>query len=240
MAFVGSNLHPQVIVWLGSPDCQAGHEAILNELAQVCNEFLTNVTQDDPNLNVIKGNLGEFIGFCLGKWNTLSQFQVFAANAFTPLSAISKPEIDIVWLYFGDTPDEDIAVLQEVKTTGQISLSYADKLMLDYDKLFGTNPALTLQTRLQAIKNKLEYEHRRKDLCKRVSQLAGNTPQTSTGIRLLPTLIYEKDGADPKTKMIAIRSALCGKGWSSSAVEAWALGLSNLNLRLIRLATGRN
>lgn len=240
MSFNGISEQPRITVWLGNPDCQSAHDAVLDELSQFCSEFLLKAPSDDARLNILKGNLGEFIGFCIGKWGALSSHRAFAANAFTPLGSISKPEIDIVWLYFGEKPSDDIGILQEVKTTASTSLSYADNLIKDYEKLFGTDPALTLQTRLQAIKNRLEYEHKRKDLCARISNLAGQSPQTSLRIQLIPTLVYEREGNNPLTRMVAIRSALCGRGWTPSSVEAWAVGLSDLNARLVRLATGKH
>ena len=75
--------------------------------------------------------------------------EAHAANAWDPLSSISRPDIDIVWAYFGELPDGDWVALQEVKTTVTNSLSIADNLIEDYDKLFGENPKLTLRTRLE-------------------------------------------------------------------------------------------
>jgi len=112
-------------------------------------------------------------------------------------------------------------------------------LIHDYDKLFGTDPRFTLQTRLQDIKNKLEYEHQRPDLCPRVADLAGRSPQTSPQVRLLPTLVHERLTSDPQTKMLAIRQTLYGKGWALSAVQPWAIGFFDSNARLLRLAMGQ-
>ena len=89
-------------------------------------------------------------------------------------------EIDIVWIRFGATTDDDVAVLQEVKTTGSPLLTLADSLIRDYDKLFGTDPHFTLHTRLQDIKNKLGYEHGRPELCPRMTELAGQSPHVTT------------------------------------------------------------
>jgi len=163
----------------------------------------------------------------------------FTANALNPFRKISKPEIDIVWIRFGATTDDDVAVLQEVKTTGSPLLTLADSLIRDYDKLFGTDPHFTLHTRLQDIKNKLEYEHGRPELCPRMTELAGQSPQTSPQVRLFPTLVHERHESDPQTKMLAIRETLCGKGWARQVVQSWAIGFVDLNDRLIRLAQGR-
>jgi hypothetical protein len=39
--------------------------------------------------------------------------------------------------------------------------------------------------------------------------------------------------------MTVIRTTLLSKGWSQDAVEGWAIGLSDLDDRLVRLATGQ-
>lgn len=186
-----------------------------------------------------KGNLGEFIAFCVGKSNDFSSFTPFPANAFNPLSPISKSEIDIVWTFFGQEEKDDCAVLQEVKTTSDSSLSMAYELVADYGKLFGTDPALTLHTRLQAIKNEMEFKLKEPTLCPRMSKLAGNSPSTSARIRLLPTIVHERKNSKPGLRMLAVRSTLVGKGWPPGAVESWAIGLFDLESRLIRLAMGK-
>lgn len=227
-----------VVLWLGDPDCQAAHDAILHWLNENCPNFYTAPSEDD---NILKGNLGETIVFCIGYWYVFNtpQEKAFVANALNPFGGISQPNIDMVWLRFSETSDEDVAVLQEVKTTGDASLTLADNLIRDYDKLFGTNPRFTLHTRLQDIKNRLEYEHKQPELCPRVATLVGQSPQTSPQVQLFPTLVHERRESDPQTKMLAIRETLCGKGWARRAVQAWAIGLFDLNERLLKLAMGR-
>ena len=95
-------------------------------------------------------------------------------------------------MFLGADPKEDWASLQEVKTTSGKDLSYADALVPDYEKLFGTNVRLTLQTRLQDIQARLEFGSRRRDLGDRVFRLAGNSPQTSSRVRLLAYVWGEK------------------------------------------------
>ena len=71
-----------------------------------------------------------------------------------------------------------------------------------------------------------------------MTELAGQSPQTSPQVRLFPTLVHERHESDPRTKMLAIRETLCGKGWARQAVQAWAIGFFDLNDRLFRLAQG--
>jgi hypothetical protein len=237
LSFAKNETHG-IILWVGDPDCQAAHNATLGWLQANCPTFCSTPSAGD---NILKGNLGETIAFCVGYWYVFnnSEEKTFAANALNPFGGISRPDIDIVWIRFGETADDDMAILQEVKTTGDLALSLADNLISDYDKLFGTNPRFTLHMRLQDIKNKLEYEHKQPELCPRVAQLAGQSPQTSPQVQLFPTLVHERRGSDPQTKMLAIRETLYGKGWSRKAVHPWAIGLFDLNSRLLRLTMGQ-
>ena len=237
-AFV-SSAHNGVIIWRGNPNCQAAHQAILQWLTAHCTPFLPSPPTGGPNLNVLNGNLGETMTLCVGLWRPQPHSHLVAANAFTPFSGISKPELDILWLWFGATEAEDAAYLQEVKTTTNPALHYANELVTDYDKLFGTDLSLTLHTRLQHIKNKLQYEWRLPSAyVSRVNKLAGISPNTSPKIRLVPTLVHEAQGANPLSRMSAIRGTLIGKGWPSTSVEAHAIGLTDLANRLLRLAVG--
>jgi hypothetical protein len=228
-----------VVLWVGDPDCQAAHDATLRWLRGNCPVFCPTPSATD---NILKGNLGETITFCVGYWYVFngSHVHAFSANALNPFGGISKADIDIVWIHFGETGDDDMAILQEVKTTGEPSLSLADGLINDYDKLFGTDPRFTLHMRLQGIKNAIEYEHKRPDLCPRMAELAGQSPHTSSRVLLCPTLVHERHASDPQTKMLAIRETLCGKGWARKAVQPWAIGFFDLNERLLRLAMGQH
>jgi hypothetical protein len=69
--------------------------------------------------------------------------------------------------------------------------------------------------------------------------LLGKSPQTSPKIRLRPTLVHELVGTTPHPKMTRIRNSLIGKGWTPQLIEAWAIGLTDLDDRLYRLATGK-
>lgn len=231
-----------VTLWVGNPDCQTAHDAILAWLRPRVSSFrIFSPIPTEPD-NILKGNLGEAISFCVGVWNNFSGYRPFPANAFNPLNTISKSEIDIVWILFDEIAANDIAVVQEIKTTSDSSFGLADRLVNDYDQLFGTAPKFTLRTRLDSIKSEVEFKLQRPDLLQRVDQLAGNSPGTSPKIMLVPTLVHDRQGNNPQTKMVAIRSTLCSasKGWSSSAVTAWAISLTNLNSRLVRLAMGHN
>ena len=224
------------LAWEGDPDDDAAHQTIRTWLqSAVTAGFLGPTT---PLPQPVKGNLGEFIAYRIGQNYVFTNVTIaHAANAWDPLSHISRPDVDIVWLYFGSTEADDWAALQEVKTTGQASLGLANDLITDYEKLFGENLQVTLQTRLGALKNKLDQQGQGY-LSSRITALGGPSPNRALGIRLIPTLLH--DAADNSaTKMAVVRQALIGQGWSSNVVECWSIGLGDLNNRLTRLARGQ-
>ena len=185
------------------------------------------------------GNLSEFIGFCIGKETDFAGCYVFAANAGTPLSDIATNGLDIVWLWFDHDPRKDFGVLQEVKATTQAELNYATNLVNDYRKLFGTDLQFTLQSRVQAIKNELEYKVKRPDLCTRADALAGVSPASCPGISLVPTLVHDLASKPPVPKLLAVRTAIAALGWPTGAVIPWSVALSDLESWLLRLACGQ-
>ena len=222
--------------WEGDPDEDAAHETILAWLRGAVTAGFLKPT--DPLPNAVKGNLGEFIAYRIGEDYVFTNVTIaHAANAWDPLSQISRPEVDIVWLYFGSAEADDWVALQEVKTTGQASLGLADSLITDYEKLFGQNLQVTLQTRLGALKNKLDQQGQGY-LSSRVTALGGPSPNRALGIRLIPTLLHDA-AHDSTTKMAVVRQALIGQGWSSNVVECWSIALGDLDNRLTRLARGQ-
>ena len=223
-------------LWEGDPNDEAAHHSILAWLqATVTAGFLQPT---EPLSNAIKGNLGEFIAYRIGESYVFTNVEIaHAANAWDPLSHISRPDVDIVWLYFGRNQADDWAALQEVKTTGETSLGLADSLINDYEKLFGENLQLTLQTRLGALKNKLDQQGQGY-LSPRVTALGGPGPNQARGIRLVPTLIHDA-ALDSSAKMATIRQVLIGRGWSTDAVECWSVALDEIDQRLTRLARGQ-
>ena len=227
---------PGWLAWEGDPDDDAAHQRVLDWLQGVVSAgFLKS---SESLSNAAKGNLGEFIAYQLGSSYVFTNITIaHAANAWDPLSQISRPDIDIVWLHFGDSETDDWAALQEVKTTGEASLRLADGLITDYCKLFGENVRLTLQTRLGALKNKLEQQGQG-DLSPRVSELGGPSPYLARGIRLIPTLLHDA-AHDSSTKMTVVRQVLIGQGWSSDVVECWSVAMTDLDNRLTRLARGQ-
>ena len=196
------------------------------------------VKETVPLSNRVKGNLGEFIAYSIGKNYVFTNVVIAdAANAWDPLSEISRPDIDIVWLHFGSIPEDDWAALQEVKTTGEASLGLADSLITDYQKLFGENLRLTLQTRLGALKNKLD-QRGHGYLAPRVTALGGPSPDRVRGIRIVPTLLHDA-AYDSSTKLATVSQTLIGRGWQTDNVQCWSISLGEIDQRLTRLARGQ-
>ena len=232
-------LHPDsTALWEafeGDPDSNAGHRTVLVWLRRAAQSTFLKAGQ--PFLPAIKGNLGEFIAYrVIDAYRYPSGALVFSANTATPLDHNSSTGVDIVWLYFGNSPNDDWAALQEVKTTGDSSLSLALELEDDYKKLFGENPRLTLQTRLGALKNELEQQNQG-HLAKRVTGLGGPNAASCRGIELRPTLIHDAQHSAAQ-RMEAVRVALVGLGWPAASVTCFTIALDDLDSRLFRLARG--
>ncbi len=231
--FVKTSTQP-VCVWGPAPDDQAAHAWVLERLVQMGLPFSRGVLSSR-----IQGNLGECCCMLIGAENDFRGFNCFPANAHQPLQDISRSELDLVWLWLAPDPSGDYAVLQEIKTTGGADLAYADTLCQDFEKLFGPDPALTLHTRLNAIANMLEYGHLDLLHADRVRMLAGLTPQASSDVFLVPSVLYDRKLiADPSPKMAAVRRSIIADGWSPDIVQAWAVGLGDLLARLARLKAG--
>lgn len=233
---IGSNSINGIWAWEGYPNDDDAHRRILDCLhAAVSVGFLDPL---EPLSNRTKGNLGEFISLIVGKDHVFTdEVRAEPANAQNPLFDKSESGIDIVWLYFGDTETDDWVALQEVKTTGSASLGLALDIVADYEKLFGENLRLTLQARLDAIKNKLEWRGQG-EFAPRLTSLVGPTPGSVRGIRIFPTLVHDS-ASNSYENMNHVRQCLICQGWSPEFVHCWSISLSDLNDRLSRLARGQ-
>jgi len=231
-----------VVTWKGHPNCQAGHDAMLAWLKETVDRFLS-LDEATAGGNILRGNLGESIAFCVSYWHDCENLRAHAVNAWRPLNPQSAIDIDIVWICFAPEAKNDYAIVQEVKTTRGTTLSYANDLIADYEKLYGTNLDLTLRSRFKPLKKEFLFKvggAEGRDFSERLSALVGGGPTTSPKIRLRPTLVHEIVGTNPQAKMTAIRNTLIGKGWTPALVETWAIGLTDLDARLQRLATEKN
>ena len=226
-----------VDLWVGNPDSQAAHDHLLAALKAGSTQFLASGTALTERR---KGNLGEFIALTVGRTNDLQTCRVIAANAHNPLADISRAALDLLWMFFGSKPSEDLGIVQEVKTTGDSALGYANGLILDYAKLFATDPQFTLQSRFGAAANLMEGLGVTTDLCCRTRILGGISPDTSPQIRLIPTLVHESVGATPVPRLLAVKNTIVStEGWQGSAVRCWSVALEDIEKRLARLSWGQ-
>lgn len=148
-----------LVVWTGDPDDDAVHHSICEWLHELYPVYPAGVRADGTG---IRGNLGECMSLRVGLLHDFGDaaYWHYAPTAIAPLKTYPDRGIDIIWLYFGEYEEDDHIVLQEVKTSTQSDLSYANELIRDYDKLFGTDQQFTLATRLQDIWRILRLEHR--------------------------------------------------------------------------------
>jgi hypothetical protein len=130
---------------------------------------------------ILRGNLGESIAFCASYWHDCKNHRAHAVNALRPLNPQSAIDIDIVWVCFATKVKDDFAIVQEVKTTGGTTLSYENRLIADYDKLYGTNLDLTLRTRFKPLKKDFLFKvggDQGRILSERLFALVGGGPKT--------------------------------------------------------------
>lgn len=229
-----------VVLWTGAePSCSALY---LHLQAFLQSRQATLLPSGSTLSNSQKGNLGEFIAFRVGHEHVFNDpaHRIVTNNAYDPLNTISISGLDLAYIYFHPSdPRGDILYLQEVKTTADISLSYGDALVTDYRKLYEGDGRTVLVNRAAAIKNRLEFEHRLgDDFLARVDDLVGTAPQNSLRVHLVPTLVHEANGADPAAKLIAVRTQIAGLGWAHNQITAWSIALADLELSLLKLATG--
>jgi len=225
-----------VEVHTGDKTCDDAHTALLAAL----NSMQVNFIGPSDTISLSQqGNLGEFITLHIARHGSFRSMPTFAHNARQPLAKISGAGIDLTYVYF-DANDEskDLIYIQEVKTTCASELSLFDGLTTDTKKLFGTDLNLTLQSRIQDVANSFELERHRPDYAKRARKLGGLTPQQSSQVRLMPTGVHDVAHGNPVQKLQAISSAIAALGWDRDALRPWAISLSDLESRLLRLARG--
>ena len=223
------------LLWVGDPDDNAAHQETLSWLQGQDTQF------EEPNTtpsNHMKGNLGEFIAYQIGKHYVIPATAIaFTANAWDPISNISRTDLDVVWIDLSGNPMQDSVTIQEVKTTGSTSLSLADGLIPDYEKLFGQNLKLSLRTRLSSLKNKMNQQGHG-NLTPRLTAIGGPSPGQARGVKLWPTLVHDSS-LNSQAKMAALQQAIIGLGWPADVIESWSIELDDLDQRITRLSKGQ-
>jgi hypothetical protein len=221
---------PAPIRWEPQPDDQAAHDWLLTEFTADGHVF-----GPYPFTTNVKGNIGEAVSLCIGRQGDFAGWRVDPANAHDPFSALSRPGVDLVWI--NDGAEGLQVALQEVKTSGAPNVAVAADLLEDYRKLFGDDARVALASRLQAIAYRIQLLSEDFDLADRLRAVAGNAPATCTGIKLVPTAIHSAYFDAARNRVLGVRTALVGDGWT--AVEPWCVSLGDLDARLERLMQGQ-
>lgn len=226
----------------GAPDCATFYAWILHSLEELVHP---GFGPPSPPLSTITtgqmGNLGEAITYLVGRTERFNSAPFIAAlgSALTPFnaSALTGVDITIVYLDPNGVVANDRLFIQEIKTTGQAQLGYSTNLIGDYQKLLDTTkPSLSLMSRVSSLKFKLRWEHHfTPELLQRVENLAQPGASDCTRIRLLPTLVHDKN-SNPVDALSHVMTEIHKQGWPQGCIEAWSISIARLNEALVHMA----
>ena len=218
--------------FVGAPDCSASYAWLLEKLLKVTSKWHAPT---GPLTEGQRGNVGEFIAYLVARHDGLSGpgYTVALGGALTPLQVGTAPGMDVTIVHLapdGDTSKDCLYVL-EVKTTGQVVLTYASALVDDYAKLLDTTrPSTSLPARMSALKAKLALEHDFDDaLLDRVEDLYRPKAADCDRIKLLPTLVHDKRYGDPVVTLDGVAGRILKQGWPSANLEPRSIALRRLN-----------
>ena len=228
-----------VAVVTGAPDCLAFYKWLHAELAAATLSWPPPAAKLAPGR---RGNLGEFI--VLQVFNEAGfdgpDYKVSTGGAATPLHGATHPGLDITVVYLdpqGIAANDRLYVI-EVKTTGRVSLSYANALIDDYQKLLGgTKVSSSLAIRMNYVIGQLKAVHKLpKPLIQRAKNLFQVTPAQCAAVKLVPTLLHDRKYGDPVETMGAVAEEIHLLGWRADCIEPWSISISRLNLCLLHLS----
>ena len=227
-------------IWVPDPDQSTAHALLLTALATtVDGNFLPQgSTLNQPQF----GNLGEFLALYVGdSCAGLSTYACHPINGGEPLKRVSDSGVDLMWFHFAADPEDDLIILQEVKSTRRNDLSLADRLIDDYQKLFSTDPAVILSSRIGSLKLLLRVTLRRPELVARCHRFVGIEPAECSDLRLTPTLVFDSSEAThgaAARKLNSVRTTICGDGWLETQIHPWGICLEALEAEFEALAQG--
>lgn len=187
------------------------------------------------------GNIGEAITYLVGRTERFNSvpFVATLGSALTPFNASALTGIDITIVYLdpNGVVANDRLFIQEIKTTGAAQLGYSAALIGDYQKLLDTTkPSLSLMSRVSSLKAKLKWEHHfAPALLQRVENFAQPSASDCTRIRLLPTLVHDRN-SNPVVALSHVMSQIQLQGWPQGCIEAWSISISQLNQSLLHIA----
>ncbi|MHB1117728.1 hypothetical protein [Sideroxydans sp.] len=232
----------EIHCYVGAPDCAAFYAWILQTL-----EALMHPGFGPPSPPLTKittgqmGNLGEAITFLIGHTERFASGPFIAklGSALTPFNPSAVTGVDIIFIYLDPNGivANDRLFIQEIKTTGAAELGYSTALIDDYQKLLDTTkPTLSLMSRVSSLKCSLMWEHRlSQSQVQRVEDLAQPSPSDCTRIRLLPTLVHDRN-SNPVAALSHVMTEIQNQGWPQGCIEAWSISIAQLNQALLHMA----
>tara|TARA_R110000787_G_scaffold286186_1_gene403621 strand:+ start:19843 stop:20628 length:786 start_codon:yes stop_codon:yes gene_type:complete len=232
----------EIHCYVGQPSCNVFYKWILENLEE---QLHAGFGPPHPPLTKISsgqmGNLGESMAFLVGRFDRFSSphFLAVLGGALTPFNSGTVIGVDIMIVYLdpNGNVENDRLFIQEMKTTCASDLNYSKELIDDYEKLLDTTkPSLSLMSRVSSLKAKLNWEHNYpNDLIQRVEDLAQPCVESCTRIRLLPTLIHDRN-SDPVQALTHVLTEIQQQGWSQECIEAWSISLTRLEQCLLHMA----
>jgi hypothetical protein len=228
----------------GDPDCAAFYQWIHSELTTILKKnWPPKITALTTGL---RGNLGEFISYRVarasGLYGKKNGFTIALMGALTPLQHGAPPGLDITIVYLdpGGDVNKDCLYIMEVKTTGNLTLTYATALVGDYKKLLGkATIAGSLGERMNWLQAYLSETHEfSEDDVERVGNLFMPAPKDCTRIKLLPTLVHDRNAGDAAAiaALDNVSKKIEGLGWRKSAITPWSIAMKKLTKCLIHLS----
>lgn len=227
----------------GEPDCEAFFNWIQAELVAATKHWPPPITKLTTGR---RGNLGEYLSYKVarisGLYGKSKGYTIAIMGALTPLQDGAPTGLDTTIVHLdpsGDT-SKDCLFIMEVKTTGKLELSYAGALVKDYDKLLGKSKvAGSLGQRMNWLQAYLSEVHEFSDEhLERVGNLFQPKAEDCTGVRLLPTLVHDRQSGN-KAAIAALDKVaedIEALGWRKDNIETWSIAINRLTECFIHLS----
>ncbi len=228
-----------VSVVTGLPDCQTFYDWLLVELQTATANWPPKFKKLSPGQ---RGNLGEFIVLQVVNKSGFAgpDYKISTGGAATPLHGATHPGLDITVVYLdpnGVVANDRLYVI-EIKTTGRTGLGYAKALIDDYQKLLGgTSVSSSLAIRFNYVIGQLKAVHQMQaPQLQRVKNLYQVSPSKCVAVKLVPTLLHDKQYGNPVRAMGKVATSIALLGWRQDCIEPWSISINRLNLCLLHLS----
>jgi len=227
----------------GDPDCASFFAWIQAELVAATKHWPPPITKLTSGR---QGNLGEYLSYKVvkasGRYGKSKGYTIAIMGALTPLQDGAPTGLDttIIHLDPGGDTDKDCLFIMEVKTTGNMKLTYAKQLVNDYDKLLGTTKvAGSLGQRMNWLQAYLLEVHEfSTEQLERVGDLFQPRPKDCKGVKLMPTLVHDRSCGDQAAinALEDVAKDIEALGWREKNIEPWSIAMNKLTDCLIHLS----